>query len=266
MGIRLREGRGIDFTDVAGSVPVTVINDSFARRMWPGESAIGKRIVTGYTGTKIARTIVGVTAETRMTSVTGDVPLTMWVPVEQDTAPEGAVVVVRSTGNPASLVTAVRRTATELDPQTAIARIETMDQVLATAMAQPLRLRFFLSLFAALALALGGIGVYGVVSYAVARRHAEYALRVALGASPARIRGEVFRRGLAPVALGAAAGVVAAFALERVLAGVLFGIAPTDPASIATGAVLLLAAGALATLAPALRAGRANPAVALRAE
>ena len=266
MGMRIREGRGIDSTDVARSLPVTVISESFARRMWPGQSAIGKHITTGYSGPMISRTIVGVAAETRMTSMTGDAPFTMWVPLEQHTAPEGAVLVVRSTGNPASLTTAVRHAAAELDPQVAVARVETMDQVLATALAQPLRLRFFLTLFGALALALGGIGVYGVVSYAVARRRAEYAIRVALGASPTRVLGEVFQRGLAPVALGTLAGVIAAFAFGRVLAGVLFGVEPTDPASIATAAGLLLLAGALATLAPALRAGRTNPASALRAE
>ncbi|PYP62278.1 MAG: hypothetical protein DMD26_16185, partial [Gemmatimonadetes bacterium] len=200
MGMHIREGRGIDSTDVARSLPVTVISESFARRMWPGQT------------------------------------------------------------------TAVRHAAAELDPQVAVARVETMDQVLATALAQPLRLRFFLTMFGALALALGGIGVYGVVSYAVARRRAEYAIRVALGASPTRVLGEVFQRGLAPVALGTLAGVMAAFAFGRVLAGVLFGVEPTDPASIATAAGLLLLAGALATLAPALRAGRTNPASALRAE
>lgn len=266
MGMRIREGRGIDSIDVAGSLPVTVISESFARSIWPGQSAIGKRIATGYSGTMISRTIVGVAVEARMTGITAEPPFTMWIPFEQHTAPEGAVLVVRSSGSAASLTTAVRRAAAELDPQVAVARVETMDQVLATALAQPLRLRFFLSLFGALALALGGIGVYGVVSYAVARRRAEYAIRVALGASPSRVLTEVFQRGLAPVGLGAAAGVLAAVAVSRLLAGVVFGVEPTDPTSIATAAGLLLFAAALATLAPALRAGRTNPASALRAE
>ena len=266
MGMRIHEGRTIDSTDVERSLPVTVISESFARRMWPGQSAIGKHINTGYTGSMIARTIVGVAAETRMTTMTGEIPLTMWVPVEQHPDPDGAVLVVRSTGNAASLTTAIRRASAELDRDVAVARIETMDQVLATALAQPLRLRFFLTLFGALALALGAIGVYGVVSYAVTRRRAEYAIRVALGASPSRVLGEVFQRGLAPVAIGTVVGVIAALVFGRVLAGVLFGVEPTDPASIGTAAGLLIAAGALATLAPALRAGRTNPASALRSE
>ena len=266
MGMRLREGRGIDSTDGARSLPVTVISESFARRIWPGESALGKRINTGYTGTMIARTIVGVAAETRMTSMTGDAPFTMWVPFEQHSAPEGAVLVVRSAGDVARLTSTVRRIAAELDPQVAVTRIETMDQVVATAMAQPLRLRFFLSVFGVLALTLGAMGVYGVVSYAVARRRAEYAIRVALGATPSRVLGEVVQRGLAPVALGTLAGVVAALASGRALAGVVYGVRPSDPASITVAAALLLVAGVIATLAPALRAGRTSPAAALRAE
>ena len=266
MGMRLREGRGIDSTDGAGSLPVTVISESFARRMWPGESALGKRINTGYSGTLIARTIVGVAVETRMTSMTGDAPFTMWVPFEQHSAPEGAVLVVRSTGDVARLTSTVRRIAAELDPQVAVTRVETMDQVLATAMAQPLRLRFFLSVFGALALTLGAMGVYGVVAYAVARRRAEYAIRVALGATPSRVLGEVVQRGLAPVALGTLIGVAAALASGRALAGVVYGVRPSDPASITVAAALLLVAGVFATLAPALRAGRTSPAAALRAE
>jgi putative ABC transport system permease protein len=266
MGMRIREGRGIDSTDGAGSLPVTVISESFARKIWPGQSALGKRITTGYTGTMIARTIVGVAAETRITSMTGEVPFTMWVPFEQHSAPEGAVLAVRSSGDPARLTSAVRRIAAELDPQVAVTRIETMDQVVATAMAQPLRLRFFLSVFGVLALTLGAMGVYGVVSYAVARRRAEYALRVALGATPSRVLGEVVQRGLAPVALGTVIGVVAALVFGRALSGVLYGVQPSDPPSIIVAAALLLVAGVIATLAPALRAGRASPAAALRAE
>ena len=266
LGMRLREGRGIDSTDGARSLPVTVISESFARRIWPGESALGKRITTGYSGTMIARTVVGVATETRMTSMTGDEPFTMWVPFEQHSAPEGAVLVVRSSGDVARLTSAVRRIAAALDPQVAVTRVETMDQALAAAMAQPLRLRFFLSVFGALALTLGAMGVYGVVSYAVARRRGEYAIRVALGATPFRVLGEVVQRGLAPVALGTLVGVAAALAAGRAVAGVVYGVRPSDPASLTIAAALLLVAGVFATLAPALRAGRTSPAAALRAE
>jgi putative ABC transport system permease protein len=266
MGMHLREGRSIDATDGPRTLPVTLVSESFARKMWPGESAIGKHLVTSYSGRPVSRTIVGVVAETRMTSVTGEPPFTMWVPLEQHADPQGAVLVIRSTTDLAGLTTAVRRIVAGLDPEVAVARIETMDQVVETALAQPLRLRFFLSLFGALALTLGGIGVYGVVSYAVTRRRAEFAVRVALGASPSRVLREVFRRGLMPVAAGTAVGVVAALALARLLAGLLFGVEPSDPVSIGAAAALLLLAGALAALFPALRAGRTDPAMALRSQ
>jgi predicted permease len=266
MGIRLRAGRTIDSTDGAHSLPVAVINESFARRMWPGQSALGKHVRSGYSGTMVSYTIVGVAAETRLTSITGEIPFAMWVPFEQTSEVDGEILVVRAEGDPGRLTTAVRRIAAGLDPQVAVTQVQTMEQVLAASLAQPLRLRFFLALFAALALALGGIGVYGVVSYAVTRRRAEYAIRVALGASPGRVRGEVFRHGLAPVAVGTMLGVVGALLSARLLTGFLFGVRPTDPASLSTAAGLLLLAGVLAALAPALRAGRTNPATALRSE
>jgi putative ABC transport system permease protein len=141
-----------------------------------------------------------------------------------------------------------------------------MDDVLAASLAQPLRLRFFLGVFAALALALGTIGVYGVVSYAVARRRAEFAIRMALGASPGRVLRDVVRHGLLPVLAGVAGGLVLSQALAGVLRRFLYGLGATDPASLAIAAGALLLAGVLAALVPAVRAGRTSPVEALRAE
>jgi putative ABC transport system permease protein len=266
MGMQMRDGRAIDSTDAAQSVPVTVISESFARRMWPGQSALGRHIITGYAGPVIARAIVGVVKETRMTSMTGDVPFVMFVPLEQHPRDNDEVLVVRARGSLAALMPAVRRVVAELDPQVAIARVGTMEEVVSAALAQPLRLRFFLTLFAALALALGTVGVYGVVSYAVARRRGEFGIRMALGASPARVLGDVIRHGLTPVALGVAIGMSGALGLARLLSGFVYGVAPTDPASLATAGATLLVAGALAALVPAVRAGHTSPVEALRAE
>jgi len=181
MGLRVREGRGIDSSDVMGGLPVVVISESFARRMWPGQSALGKHIYSGWSGKMEALEVVGVTREARLTSMTGDVPFVMFVPLAQQAAMSGGVLVVRSSTPPAALMPAVRRAIAQIDPQVAVARIETMDDIVAGALAEPLRLRFFLTVFAAIALVLGTIGVYGVVSYAVARRRAEFAIRMALG-------------------------------------------------------------------------------------
>ena len=141
-----------------------------------------------------------------------------------------------------------------------------MKEVVETALAEPLRLRFFLMLFGALALVLGTVGVYGVVSYSVARRRGEFGIRMALGAAPGKVLGHVIARGMLPVAIGVGAGLVGSIALSRLLGRFLYEVAPTDPASLASAGVALLAAGVLAALVPAWRAGKVSPVEALRAE
>lgn len=266
MGLRVRDGRGIDSSDVMGGLPVTVISESFARRMWPGQSALGKHIYSGWSGKMESLEVVGVTREARLTTVTGDVPFVMFVPLAQQASVSGGVLVVRSSTPPAAAMPAIRRAISEIDPRVAVARIETMDDVVAAALAEPLRLRFFLTVFAAIALVLGTIGVYGVVSYAVSRRRAEFAIRMALGASPKRVLREVAERGLAPVIAGIAIGIVAALAVSGVLHRFLYGLGAADPVSLGAAAGALLAAGIVAALVPAARAGRTSPANALRAD
>lgn len=267
LGIRLLEGRGIDATDQANSLPVTVINEAFAKQMWPGQSAVGKHITTAYTGTSISRTVVGVIREAKLTSVTGASPLAMFVPLEQHSSatPDG-VLVIRVSGNPANIVPQVRRIAAELNPQVAVTRVETMQDVVDGSLAQPIRLRFFLTLFAALALVLGAVGVYGVVSYAVERRRAEFGVRLALGASPSRVRRDVLRGGLTPVLIGIVAGVVMALGLGHALNSFLYGVSPDDPVSFAVAVGALLLAGVIAALVPAARAARTDPMATLRAD
>ena len=263
MGMRLVAGRGIDSTDDTG-LPVVLINESFARRMWPGQSAIGKHIIDRWGSAPITRMVIGVVHETRMTSLVAESPFTMWVPLEQAPPAQGGVLVVRSAAPPAAMMPLIRRTITDLNNQVAMSRVETMDEVESTALAAPLRLRFFFSGFAALALALGGIGVYGAVSYAVARRRAEFAVRMALGASPSVVLREVLALGLKPVVFGVAVGSFAAAGASRLASGVLYGVAPTDPMSFTVAAVVLMTAGVGAAFVPALRAGRTNPVEALR--
>ncbi|HXD22792.1 MAG TPA: FtsX-like permease family protein, partial [Gemmatimonadaceae bacterium] len=267
LGIRMLEGRGIDATDQANSLPVTVINESFAKQMWPGQSAVGKHITTAYTGTSISRTVVGVIREAKLTAVTTATPAAMFVPLEQHSSGQpGGVLVVRVAGSLASIVPQVRRIAAELDPQVAITHVETMQDVVDGALAQPLRLRFFLTLFAALALVLGGVGVYGVVSYAVERRRAEFGVRLALGASPGRVRRDVLWSGLAPVMAGVAAGIVMALGFAQALNRFLYGVSSSDPASFGVAVGALMLAGIVAALVPAARAARTDPMAALRSD
>jgi putative ABC transport system permease protein len=267
LGIKLIEGRGIEASDQANSLPVTVINESFAKQMWPGQSAVGKHITTAYSGTSISRTVVGVIRETRLTSVTGGAPFAMFVPLEQhaSASPDG-VLVFRVADNPANLLPQVRRVVAELNPQVAIARVETMQQVVDGSLSQPIRLRFFLTLFAGLALVLGAVGVYGVASYAVERRKAEFGVRLALGASPARVRRDVLWGGLSPVVIGIVVGIGMALGLAQALNRFLYGVSPTDPVSFGIAVGALLFAGVIAALVPAARAGHTDPMAALRTD
>jgi ABC-type antimicrobial peptide transport system permease subunit len=203
-----------------------------------------------------------------MTSMLGEIPFTLWVPHAQlDGRWAGAVLVIKGDGtDEASLVAAARRVIAELDDEVAVARAGAMSRVIDSALAEPLRLRFFLTLFAGLALLLGSAGVYGVVSYAVARRRAEFGIRMALGAAPARVLSDVIRNGMSPVVIGALAGVGASLALAGVLRRFLFEVSPTDPWSLAVAAAALLGAGALAAVVPGYRARGVSPVEALKSE
>ena len=267
MGIEIEHGRGIEAADRRGAVPVALVSESFAQKMWPGREALGQRIMLTVVGEPDWRTVVGVFEETRMVSMLGENPMVFYIPFEQSPFPgEGQALVIRAEGDPAGVVAAVRRLVGELDPRVAVAHVAPMEDVVATALAEPLRLRFFLSLFAGLALLLGTVGVYGVVSYSVGRRRAEFGIRMALGAAPGRVIGDVVRGGMLPVGVGVLAGLLASIALSRVVGRFLFQIAPTDPLSLATAGLALLGAGVLAALVPAWRAGRVSPVEALRAE
>lgn len=267
LGIQVRAGRGIEATDRSDGALVALVSESFARRIWPNENPIGKRVSFG--GTQAPwRTIVGVAEEARMTSIMGENPLTLYVPHEQMPwgLAGGAVLVVRGTTDPASMIAAVRSVVAEIDGTVAIARTGTMQAVVNTALAEPLQLRFFLGLFAALALILGAVGVYGVVSYAVSRRRAEFGIRMALGAAPGRVLRLVVGTGMLPVVLGATFGILASLGLSRLIRGFLYEVSPTDALSLTAAASAVLMAGATAALLPAWRAGRVSPVESLRSD
>lgn len=267
LGIEVPEGRGFSETDRADGALVALVSEAFAKRIWPNESAIGKRVSFG--GSRAPWfTIVGVAEETRMTSMLGDNPLTIYVPLAQFLfgSADGAVLVVRATTPPATTIAAVRGLVTDMDKGIAVARAGTMDAVVNSALAEPLQLRFFLGLFAGLALLLGAVGVYGVVSYAVTRRRAEFGIRMALGAAPSRVLGLVVRTGMLPVASGAVAGVLLSLGLSRLLRGFLYEVSPTDALSLLGAATVVLLAGVIAAFVPAWRAGSVSPVEALRSD
>ncbi|MGE0360947.1 MAG: ADOP family duplicated permease [Vicinamibacterales bacterium] len=265
MGIDVTRGRSFTDGDGAGTPAVAIVSAAFAERMWPGQDPIGRRIGHGFGAETTWVTVVGVAEETRMTRLTGDNPNVLYVPLAQSSAPDGPVLVVKGDGAPPPLA-AVRTLIAGLDSRVATARISSLDAVVAAAVAEPLRLRFFLTLLGGLALIIGAVGIYSVVSYSVTRRRAEFGVRLALGAAPHRILSEVVTGSLAPVGVGVAAGVIAAVAVASTVQRFLYGIEAADPWSLTTAAVVLAGAGLLAAIVPAVRAGRTDPVTALRAE
>ncbi len=264
MGVELKQGRFFTESDRTGAVDVVIVSESFAQMWWPDENAIGQRI--SGTGDQQGqwREVVGVVEETRIHRILGDNDIAMFIPYAQTPFAGTSQVLVVNTK--ADIGPSVRRIVRTVDARVAVARLGSMDAVVATAMAEPLRLRFFLMLFAVLGLVLGAVGVYGVVSYAVTRRRAEFGIRMALGATSTNVLSHVVRRGMVPVAVGVVAGVVVSLALARVVAGFLYEVAPTDPASLGMASAVLLLTGVLATVIPAWRAGRTSPVEVLRVD
>lgn len=266
MGIAIVRGRGFTDADRADAPPVAIVSESFAARVWPGQDPLGRRIRSQALGGRAWVTIVGVAEETRLFSMTGDNPFAVYLPFEQAGWWGFDMLVVRSRLALADLTRVVRAIVRERSADVALARITTMGAVVDAALSEPRQLRFLLSLFAGLALILGAVGVYGVVSYSVSRRRTELGVRMALGAPPGRVVREVVWRGLRPVALGVGTGLLLALVLARLVAGMLYGVAPADPPSLALAAAALLGAGGLAALVPGLRAGRTSPIESLRAD
>lgn len=267
LGIELVEGRGIEVTDRGDAPPVALVNETFARRMWGEGSALGRRIGAGSGNANGWAEVVGVVRNVAVDGLVGEVPMARYFPWDQGNRRISYAVMVLKTGSdPASLGPPVRSLVKELDPRAAVGTVETMPSVLDHAMAEPLRLRFFLGLFSALGIVLGAVGVYGIVSFGVQRRRSEMGVRLALGAEPRRLLGEVVRGGMTPVLLGVGGGLALSRFTTTLLARFLYGVEPSDPVSLRAAGLILLLAGALAALIPALSAARTHPAEALRGE
>lgn len=266
LDIEVLEGRGILPTDRRGSTQVVVVNEAFARAMWPGERALGRRI--GATFSADWFEVVGVIRDVAVHDLISEVPMAAYYPLAQGPERGGTamVLVAEATTHAEGTASALRGLVTRTDRRAAVGEITTMQDVLDRAMAENLRLRFFLGLFATLGLVLGTVGIYGVVAYGVERRRGEFGIRLALGARTTSVVGGVVRGSLAPLALGITLGVAGAVASATLLAGFLFEVAPRDPAALAAGATVLAVTGLVAALVPALRAATADPAAALRAE
>jgi predicted permease len=264
MGIPVLRGREILATDTAEAPPVLLINESLARRDFPGEDPVGKRLSLSVSPPSWA-TIAGVVADVRDLGLEAHPEPEMYFPFEQ--SPLSYInLVTRVTGDPARLAAPVRNALRGLDKGLPLPDVSPMRSVLAASIAQRRFILLLLALFAAIALALAAVGVYGVISYAVARRTHEIGIRMALGARRADVLRLVIGRSLGLTVCGVGAGLAGALLLSGLMASLLYGVPPTDLPTFAGVALLLSGVAALASYLPARRAMAVDPGVALRRE
>jgi predicted permease len=271
MGIPLRKGRYFTEADRLDGQPVIIVNDGMARKFWPREDPIGKRVKVGGSGHSPWSTVVGVVGDVRHNGITAEVHEQWYLPQTQFHASTGFAVtamtlVIETAPPPIQLARPVRAAILAYDPKLPAASVQDLDELLSKAVAQPRITMLLMILCAVLALVLAVVGTYGVIGYTVSQRSHEIGLRMALGAQPGRVLGMVVRQGLAISLLGLAMGEVAAIFLTRFLAGLLFGVGDRDPTIFAGGAVVLLLVAIGASLLPARRAAGIDPAIALRRE
>ena len=267
MGIPLRHGRVITDRDASGQPGVVVVGESMAAHIWPGQSAIGKRLMVPMPGTpyhKAWLTVVGIVADGRYRELQA-ARLDMYMSHLQADTPLGYLV-VRATGEPTALSSSIRAIVRSLDDTVAITEIASMDQIVSQALGNPRFAAIVFGMFGLVALALAALGVYGLLAYAVTCRTQEIGVRRALGARVADVLGAVLGSTIRLTLAGIAIGLVSAALLARLVEGLLFGVRPSDPITFAMAPVVLALTALVACLAPALRAVRVDPLVALRYE
>ena len=270
MGIRIVRGRGFGPEDTDTTPPVVLLSEAMTREFFPGEDALGKRISLGGESGWMA--IVGIAADVRPDALSEPPRSTyylLWPHFARITGivdDEVSFVVRVRSGNPTAHIAAVRQVVRSIDPELALDQVRTIEDVVQGSVARPRFAASVLACFAASALLLAVIGVYGVLSYAMERRRRELAVRLALGARDGQVRALVMGSGLRLAAAGIATGFAIAMAGRRLIAGLLYEVSPTDGATLAAVATALLAAALLASWLPAQRATRVSPAEVLRGD
>jgi putative ABC transport system permease protein len=261
--------------DTASGSWVAIINEAMARRFWPGEDPIGKRLTLSVVSGEQPREIVGVVRDIPLRRVQPQAEAIIYASyLQQSPAYRGPFAnmfgqmtfLLRTPGDPMSLLPAARNAVAEVDPDRAITKVQTMEQYWGGGMRDKRILAAVLGVFAFVATTLAAIGIYGVMAYAVAQRTREIGIRMALGASPGKVLGLIGGRAAVLIALGLLLGLAGALGLSRLIASQLWGIQPTDPATFMGVSLLLIAVAVLACLVPARRAIRIDPTEALRTE
>jgi putative ABC transport system permease protein len=261
--IPLKSGRDFNDSDRYDAPFTAIINESLARKSFPGQDPIGRTIFCGYDSPK-AMTIVGVVADIRQFGPARPPWPELYMPYEQH--PRGSFeVLARTAGEPLAVSETLRRIVHERNPNVPV-KFSTMEQNLAENVAAPRFRTLLLGTFAGLAVLLAMAGIYGVMAYVVGQRRNEIGLRMALGASQGNVLGLVLRQGMIYVVLGVAAGLVGALAATRLLTSMLFDVKPTDPGTYAAVAAILAVVALAASYIPARRAAKVDPLTALRQE
>jgi putative ABC transport system permease protein len=267
LDVPVLRGRAFADRDRLGAEKVAVVNQSWAQREFPDQDPIGQRLTFDDPSDADAEwmTVVGVVGDVRHRALSQDPSAEVYW--SQLQLPQrGSTLVVQTAGDPAALTSVVRAAVREVDPDLPVYRVRTLDEVVAASLSSSRFNAVLFGLFAVLALALAAVGVYGVVSYAVAQRTHEIGIRMALGAGHRSVVGMVLRQGMGTVLLGVAAGLVGAVFASRLLAGLVFGVSPRDPLTFALVPLALAAVALLANVVPAKRATRVDPMIALRRE
>jgi putative ABC transport system permease protein len=275
VGARLIEGRLLNRGDGTNAPPVVVINQTMARTFWPRESAIGHRVNLQEGPQAMWRTIVGVVADIKNAGLDRPTGTELFIPTLQRSTVAAnlatsftrtAFLVIRTKGDPLSVAGAVRAQVRSLDNALPVSNVMSMEDLMSEGRARPRFLMLLLTLFSSVSLILAALGIYGVISYLVAQRTNEIGIRMALGAQAGDVLRLISATGLRLTLAGTVVGAVAAFALTRFLAGLLFGVSSVDPLTFLAMAAILGAVTLFACYIPARRASKVDPLVALRYE
>jgi putative ABC transport system permease protein len=272
LGLRVIEGRLFDARDSdVNSESVVVVDQAWARRFFPGQSAVGKRLKSGGCSTCPWTTVVGVVSPVKYDGLRAPDRGIVFAPMaERGAGLAGAgsahtrFILVRTAGAPEASLSQIRALLHDLDPSVPLTRVATIDELVDASLQQPRGLSFLVGALAVVALALSVVGIYGVMAHYVQQQAKDISIRLALGGSPRGVAGWMVGRGMALVIWGVAAGAALAFAFARVLSTLLFSVSPGDPMTFAAVTVLMLVSAVLACGLPAARAVAVEPAVVLR--
>jgi putative ABC transport system permease protein len=267
MKIPLQVGRSFDRTDRSDAPGVAIVNEAAARKHWPGQDALGKRLkVGGYASTQPWLTVVGVAKDVHQFAI-GEVRPQIYLPYAQfgAFAPQYLTVRVKA-GEPARFAAEARQMIWDVDASQPVMRVRSMEEIVSTSVSDRRFNMLLVGTFAGLAVGLASIGLYGVLSFVVSQRTSEIGLRLALGAVPRDVIRLVLVQGIRLIATGITAGLAVALAATRLLSGLLFGVGFLDPVTFVTTTALLVSVGLAATVIPAIRASRVDPAISLRVE